>query len=76
MSEAVQIYKEIQKMRDEFTAKWRDYKSMLESDGKVKETTIELKRAQDKQCEKIQKMIEKEFGSEEFQRIIKGANHG
>ena len=62
-------------MRDDFAKKWRDYKSLSDSDGRIKESTIELKQAQDKQCAIIQKMIVKEYGSDELERIIKGVRN-
>ena len=76
MHEVIKIWQEIQKMRDDFADKWRNYKSLSETDGKINQKTIELKQAQDKQCGIIQDMIKKDFGSDELERIIKGAKNG
>lgn len=64
MSEAVDIYKAIQAMRDKLSSKWRNYKSLTLQGGKLDDKTLELRQAEDKMGERIQQEIEKMYPTE------------
>lgn len=72
--EVVRIFKMIQEMRDKLKNRWNTYKSFALQGGKIDSNTLEIKVAEDKTCERIQKEISSMFKNpEELNRITKGA---
>lgn len=72
MDDATVIFNMIEKMRDKLKSRWNTYKSFALQGGRIDSNTLEIKIAEDKTCERIQKEMLNMFPNE-LNRITKGA---
>jgi len=75
MSKPSDIYKIIQRMRNNLEHNWNKYES-LQAGEKTNSNTLEIKQAEDKTCAVIQKSIREEYpDDEELHRIAEGVTN-